>query len=157
MKNITWKNLYFCALVTIYFSLFLWVLFFNRIPPFYQNSLPAKELGAQLIPLNTSFIFIKKSISNGFSWPTTYMMVSNLLGNVILFIPFGILSPLLFSWVHKSKRILFLTLLFSFAAELIQFYFQIGVFDVDDIILNTLGSVIGYNLLIQFCYGRLEG
>lgn len=138
-----------------YFILLLWILFFNRILPFHQKNVAEQALVAQLIPLNTSFLFIKKSISHGFSWPTTYMMVSNLLGNVILFIPFGMLSPLLFSWMCKPQRILILTLLFSFIAELIQFYFQIGVFDIDDIILNTLGSIIGYNLLIQFSYGRL--
>ena len=68
-------------------------------------------------------------------------LIENLAGNIILFVPFGILLPLAFKTNGK-------TILFGFLAscfiEAMQFAFAMGAADVDDIILNTLGAVIGY-------------
>ena len=66
----------------------------------------------------------------------------NLLGNIVAFIPFGILLSTL--WEEKSiiKRILpiFLT---SLSFEILQFIFSIGASDITDLIMNTIGGIIG--------------
>ena len=65
------------------------------------------------------------------------------LGNIGWFVPFGFLLPIL----QKRKRFLFCIAagaLFSFAIELMQFLFYKGVAEIDDLILNTLGTAIGY-------------
>lgn len=70
----------------------------------------------------------------------------NLIGNVLIFIPFGYMMPRLF---EKSKKlIIFLLQLLTLilGLELIQLYTNFGVFDVDDILLNCLGGLIGYIL-----------
>lgn len=68
-------------------------------------------------------------------------LVENIAGNIILFVPFGVLLPLAF----KVER---LTILYGCAAsilvEIIQLAFAMGAADIDDVILNTLGAVIGY-------------
>ena len=68
----------------------------------------------------------------------------NLVGNIIAFIPLGYLMPRL----HKIFENLFLcmatALLFILGIELFQLFSAFGIFDVDDILLNGLGTFIGY-------------
>lgn len=70
------------------------------------------------------------------------LFLKNVLGNVLLFMPFGFFS----SYYLKFKKpwvILGLTLVTSFSIEVIQM--SIGrVFDVDDILLNIVGGYFGY-------------
>ncbi len=68
----------------------------------------------------------------------------NLVGNIIAFIPLGYLMPRL----HKIFENVFLcmatALLFILGIELFQLFSAFGIFDVDDILLNGLGTFIGY-------------
>lgn len=68
---------------------------------------------------------------------------SNLFGNVFIFIPFGILLPV----VHpagKNVWVMFLNaLLLIVGIEVFQLFSNFGAFDVDDIILNCFGVLIG--------------
>ncbi|RDW19646.1 VanZ family protein [Oceanobacillus chungangensis] len=70
--------------------------------------------------------------------------VENLTGNIIGFIPFGFILPLLSSKFQSFKKITVATFCLSLAFELLQLIFRFGSFDVDDLILNTLGGMIGY-------------
>jgi glycopeptide antibiotics resistance protein len=63
-------------------------------------------------------------------------------GNIILFIPYGILLPLLFKRKFKTSIIVFLIGLFCL--ESLQLITKRGHFDIDDFILNTVGFLIGY-------------
>ena len=73
-----------------------------------------------------------------------YNVMINLAGNVIAFIPFGALIR----WViNKSVRwyhVMGYTFLFSLSVELLQLVAKVGAFDVDDLILNTAGGLLGY-------------
>lgn len=70
----------------------------------------------------------------------------NLFGNVIAFIPFGFLLP----FVQKESRRWWVMFLDSFVLvaciELFQLFTAFGVFDVDDILLNCAGAMIGYGI-----------
>ncbi len=72
------------------------------------------------------------------------MVLVNLLGNVVAFIPFGALIR----WVINRRvywyQVTGYTFLFSLCVELLQLITRVGVFDVDDLILNTLGGLIGF-------------
>ena len=72
--------------------------------------------------------------------------IKNILGNIMLFIPYGFLS----SYLLKNRKIsitFILSLIVSITIEVVQYH--IGrVFDIDDIILNVLGGVIGGLLFI---------
>lgn len=74
------------------------------------------------------------------------LFIKNVMGNVLLFIPFGFFT----SYILKRKRIyipIILTIITSITIETTQLY--IGrVFDIDDIILNVVGGIIGYLLYI---------
>ena len=80
--------------------------------------------------------------------------LSNILGNVILFIPIGFILPLIAS---RCKN-LFICCLYIFflplSIEVIQYTFNLGVFDVDDLILNCFGGLIGYIAYTLLTYKR---
>ncbi|MFC7679820.1 VanZ family protein [Paenibacillus sp. GCM10028914] len=67
---------------------------------------------------------------------------SNLIGNILIFIPNGIFISILTRYKLISSFIL--SFAFSLGLECSQAIFSIGVFDVDDIILNVSGGIAGY-------------
>ena len=76
------------------------------------------------------------------------LFIKNVLGNVVMFIPYGFFC----SYILKENRylpILVLTLIASVSIETTQL--MIGrVFDIDDIMLNTVGGMIGFYIYILF-------
>ncbi|CAH0223980.1 hypothetical protein SRABI80_02356 [Peribacillus frigoritolerans] len=70
--------------------------------------------------------------------------IENIAGNIIGFVPFGLMLPLLSKRFSQLKSILIATFCLSFTYEILQLLFELGSFDTDDLILNTLGGVIGY-------------
>ncbi|RYL88950.1 VanZ family protein [Sporolactobacillus sp. THM7-4] len=71
------------------------------------------------------------------------LILKNIFGNVALFVPFGFLLPL----IWKKRAAFYWTLLFaflmSFSIEACQYFFAERIFDVDDILLNVTGALIG--------------
>ena len=74
----------------------------------------------------------------------------NLLGNIIPFVLFGFLLPMISEKANSFTRILIVGSGFVLFVEFFQFFTRLGIFDVDDILLNLLGIFIGY-LLICSC------
>lgn len=71
------------------------------------------------------------------------IVVKNLLGNIVLFIPIGIIAPLLNKRLLKVIPLLSFTVVLIVGVELAQMLLRVGSFDIDDVILNTLGALIG--------------
>ncbi len=73
-----------------------------------------------------------------------YYIAQSLLGNVILFLPVGIL---LYEPLKKVRAKAFIVLTVSFllslCIEMVQYMYGIGTFEIDDLIHNTLGGVFG--------------
>ncbi|HJB28100.1 MAG TPA: VanZ family protein [Candidatus Blautia faecavium] len=73
-----------------------------------------------------------------------FALFTNLIGNVLGFIPYGFILPV----IHNGLRSGFLIILSGFGlslcVETIQLVTKVGCFDVDDLILNTLGAALGY-------------
>lgn len=81
----------------------------------------------------------------------------NLFGNVLCFIPFGIFLPSVSRHFKSFVRVTILAAIFSLFIESIQLYFKVGIFDVDDLMLNTLGGMLGYVIYKIYAvirYGR---
>lgn len=70
----------------------------------------------------------------------------NIVGNVIAFIPCGYLIPAILEGRRSFADAVFSGFLVSFVIECTQLVFRVGSFDVDDLLLNTLGAAIGYIL-----------
>jgi glycopeptide antibiotics resistance protein len=88
--------------------------------------------------------------------------VVNILGNVLAFAPFGFLLPQLNKRYRRFLLVAFLSMLFSLAVETTQLVLRVGIFDVDDILMNTIGGMLGYisyvicNRLYRKLWGRKE-
>ncbi|KAA0549505.1 VanZ family protein [Bacillus sp. BGMRC 2118] len=73
-------------------------------------------------------------------------LTDNFFGNIAAFIPFGILIPCMIKSV-KLLQVTLYSILFSLFIEVTQIFLRVGAFDVDDILLNTVGGIFGYVLL----------
>jgi glycopeptide antibiotics resistance protein len=71
--------------------------------------------------------------------------ISNIL-NILLFIPCGFLLPVLWKKYHTFSNILFYSLLFSTIIEVGQLFTRCRATDINDLIMNTLGSLLGWSL-----------
>ena len=95
-----------------------------------------KEIGMPLKEIKR-FIIYRKALG-------AKAVCFNLLGNIVAFIPYGMLLPLLAHNQRKFYRVVLLSFDFSLLVELVQLVSKVGSFDVDDLILNTIGGAIGY-------------
>lgn len=82
----------------------------------------------------------------------SYMLNSfeNLVGNVAVFIPFGFLFPYVFKRGRNFLVMFLNAFLFVLGIEVFQLFSAFGAFDVDDILLNCVGAVIGYICYLPF-------
>ncbi len=71
----------------------------------------------------------------------------NIFGNIFLLMPFGFLLPVIVDRRLSRIRIFLFSLLLTAGIELTQFYTGLGEMDVDDVILNVFGAMLGYELL----------
>jgi glycopeptide antibiotics resistance protein len=75
--------------------------------------------------------------------------IKNIIGNMLLLFPLGLLLPILWRRFNNMITTLLISFLFSLGIEIIQLLsYYVGnvnrAFDIDDIILNTLGAWLGY-------------
>lgn len=73
----------------------------------------------------------------------------NIILNILMFVPIGFLLPLFSEIFKKFYWSLGLSFLFTFGIEITQYMTKRGIFEVDDILNNFLGSVIGYCLIMS--------
>jgi glycopeptide antibiotics resistance protein len=94
------------------------------------------------------FETIRSSLEQGWSYPAGKYLI----GNIGAFVPLGVLAPMLWPRWRSWPRALLLGLLASGLLELIQLVgslamgFPWRVADVDDLLLNTLGTLIGFGI-----------
>lgn len=128
------KFFLFMALI-LYFIMLIGVVFLNR--------------ERQEIPVaNLNFFY-----SNPESWDyLSFIERRNLILNIILFIPFGFLVPLCLKCFRGLIRIGLLGFFVSLAIEVVQYITCLGIFEYDDLFNNTIGTLIGYGMIvICFC------
>lgn len=77
--------------------------------------------------------------------------IINIFGNVFAFAPFGFILPIISRKNRNIFSIVLLSFEFTLAIELIQLIFRVGIFDVDDIFMNTLGGFVG-GVVFFICY-----
>lgn len=90
----------------------------------------------RLIPMVSTFNFVKETI-------VLKTIITNVFGNILMFMPFGFLG-IVFPKLNNF-RVLILDFLFAIIlVESLQYFTRLGVFDIDDVLLNTFGVAIGY-------------
>ena len=71
---------------------------------------------------------------------------ANLVGNVLVFIPYGLLLPVSYPVCRKWWRVFYCAIGLVVGIELFQLFSAFGAFDVDDILLNVWGAMLGYGV-----------
>lgn len=142
IKIASWTALLFCMLVLARFILF------KKNPRYYKhyftheyNNYKVKQgwEHANLKPFVTIRLFSSDRVSTEYSY-------KNIGGNIVGFIPLGILLPIVFPFLRRWWRLTLFVFGISLSFELFQLLTGVGVFDVDDLILNTGGGIIGFIL-----------
>ena len=77
-------------------------------------------------------------------------VAANLLGNVVGFMPFGMILPLISRNARGFFFITFSGFTLSLCVEVTQLMTKLGSFDVDDLVMNTLGTAAGYLIFAVF-------
>lgn len=72
--------------------------------------------------------------------------VVNSLGNIALFVPLGFLLPAVFPRLNRFWKTMLLALLIICTVEVLQVLLLVGYCDIDDLILNLMGTAVGYGL-----------
>lgn len=127
-----WSRVYQLLLFG-YTTVLIWELFLGK----YRSDGGPRRYN--LTPMKTIARYIENYESFGVS-----IILINLAGNIVAFIPLGFLLPLVFKRTGRLVVITRITLLTSITAEICQYIFNVGGLDIDDVLLNTVGGVLGY-------------
>ena len=134
----------------VYAAVLLWLLF-DRTSGWGSDIAYADQLRSNmnLVPFYTIENYWRAVRQMEFT-PLFYQGVINLGGNIFLFIPIGYFLP----WLWPSLRNFFAFLLTCVLAitlvELLQLVTLLGMLDIDDLILNLFGMLVGYLFFIIF-------
>ncbi len=142
MTGKKWGKLLFAA----YCLVMLWLLFGQRIGQSGSGSY-AQELEKHLLyrPLETirRFLWVLRYSSNEAHIRHAWV---NLVGNVVMFVPLGFFASCFWRKMRKLGWHLLAMALTIVAIELLQMFTLLGKCDVDDLILNLVGTTIGFLL-----------
>jgi len=142
-KQFDWKRelqlilVYICIVVVVRFTFFPFSKVDDKIQPLIFDI-------ATMWPFRINWIpFI-----NLFDYPDTRDILINVIGNTTMFIPLGIVWPIVFKELDTHKKAIVAGVGCSLLIEILQLPFFIRVSDVDDLILNSLGYIMGYGIYL---------
>lgn len=134
---------YVCIVVIIRFTFCPFGTVDGKIQPLLFDAERILPFRINLIP----FVYL-------FDYETVREIMLNLLGNSLMFVPVGIVYPIVYKKLNTHVKVIAAGIGFSLAIELLQLPFFDRVSDVDDLILNSLGYVLGY--LIYLLVKRIK-
>lgn len=145
------------------FLLYLLLLTYQLLMKYYSIS----QIGRLLLFQEEGLFFLKEVNLVPFHTIQSYIQIEgttflsamrNLIGNVIGFVPFGFFAALLIFKRPTWLKVIGITFMCSLFYETVQYIFTLGLFDVDDLLLNTLGGAIGYGCywIMKRYLGRLK-
>ncbi len=135
-----------CAL-TAYGALLIRLVVFKAIPVIHIGHLRFRFAGTQTGPGN--FVPFKSIVPLLSGQGNQLIAMVNLFGNIIPFMPIGLLAPLVVRSLSWQKALV-LGVATGLSMEVMEVVFRVGIFDVDDIILNAFGVMLGYGVFAMF-------
>ena len=140
-KKVVWKREALLLLMYINLAVLIRFVFYpfftvnGEVQPLIINMSSLQPLRVNLIPLvNILDYDIKREAA------------INIIGNISMFIPTGVIMPILYKRLHCFWKVFLAGVGLSFVIEVIQMLFPGSVTDIDDLILNTLGVAVGYGI-----------
>lgn len=138
-KHINWKRelqlilVYICIVVVVRFTFFPFSKVNGKIQPLIFDFVRMFDFRINLIPFVNLFDYEKKR-----------ELLINVIGNTAMFMPLGVVWPIVYKELNNHKKVIVAGVGFSFIIEITQLLFYDRVTDIDDLILNSLGFVVGY-------------
>lgn len=132
-KRLPKKQLFSGGLFIVYVIMVLGVTFLNRGSNFYGG-------------MNLSFFSTYREAwynANLRHWQFVIL-------NIVMFVPFGILLPLLHSRFKRAIWTIGVAFFFTLSIEIFQLITGYGIFDIDDLFNNVLGAITGYGIMNGF-------
>ncbi len=144
MKSIVIKNQKLCKLIlsvifAVYCLALIYILFL-RSEHRHLSYINYLKTSYNLIPFKSIAYYFSRFVNDQMNFDT---FIANMLGNSLLFFPMGVLLP---SFIPKVRGGKFIALGVGMlvAVELVQYFSTLGALDIDDVILNSVGLVLGY-------------
>jgi glycopeptide antibiotics resistance protein len=103
------------------------------------NPLPGQVVTDNMIPFATIRVYLDN--------PDSAFWVAQWIGNLLLLLPLGLFGPIALPWLNRWWRVALAAVIFSTAIELAQLFIPDRSADVDDVMLNAIGALLGYLLL----------
>lgn len=149
-RKISWKRelqlifVYVCIVVVARFTFFPFSKVNGKIQPLIFDVAKVFPPRINLIPL-----------VNLFDYEIRREALINFIGNTAMFIPLGIVWPSVFRKLNTHIKAIGSGIATSLIIEILQLPFFDRVTDIDDLILNSLGFIIGYGIfLLAIAIGR---
>ncbi len=135
------KRLLSSFVLIVYAAILVIIMVFKEMPLIRIGHLRLNFGGTQEGPAN--FIPFKTILPYLMGERGWMIAGINLIGNIILLVPIGFLAPFV-HWNMTWKKSLILAVAAGLALEGMQAVFHVGIFDIDDVILNGLGVMVGF-------------
>ena len=141
-KRIDWKRetvlllMYINLAVIIRFTFFPMSKADGHIQPLVFDIATAFPFRVNLLPL-----------VNLFDYDSKRDLLLNVIGNAAMFIPSGIVLPFVYKRLNSFWKVLLAGIGISLCIEMIQLPFSVRATDIDDLILNTIGVIVGYGIV----------
>lgn len=141
--RIFWKRecqlmlVYICIVVVTRFTFFPFSKVNGQIQPLIFDAARMFPARINLLPL----VFL-------FDYPVFREALVNLIGNTVMFIPLGIVWPSVFRKLDSHGKVIAAGVGYSLLIELVQLPFFDRVSDIDDLLLNSLGFLMGYGIYL---------
>ena len=148
-KRIDWKReaglllMYINLAVIIRFAFFPMSKVDGLVQPLIFDIATAFPFRVNLVPL-----------VNLFDYDSKRDLLLNVIGNVAMFIPSGIILPIIYKRLDTFVKVLLAGGGISLCIEIIQLPFSVRATDIDDLILNTVGVIMGYGIYALTRYVR---
>ena len=142
-KQYDWKRelqlilVYICIVVVVRFTFFPFAKADGKIQPLIFDI-------ATMWPFRINWI----PFVNLFDYPDTRDILINVIGNTAMFVPLGIVWPIVFKELDTHTKIIAAGIGCSLLIEILQLPFFVRVSDIDDLILNSLGYLAGYGIYL---------
>ena len=142
-RSVDWKReiqlilVYICIVVVARFTFFPFSKVNGEIQPLIFESSKAFPFRINWLP------FVKL-----FDYPELRDILINVIGNTAMFIPLGIVWPSVYKDLDTHRKIICAGIGISLCIEILQLPFFGRVSDVDDLLLNSLGFIVGYLLYL---------
>lgn len=141
--RVNWKResqlmlVYICIIVVARFTFFPFSKVDGKIQPLLFSA-------AQMLPPRINLL----PLVNLLDYDIFREMLINVIGNTAMFIPLGIVWPTVFKKLDTHAKVIAAGVGFSLCIEILQIPFFDRVTDVDDLLLNSLGFLIGYGVYL---------